>query len=53
MFFFHGNPFNLKKFLRAFRQDVFFLFFLASNVEERLWWPIHSPDKGRKKKAKG
>ena len=25
-------------------------FFLVSYVEERLWWPIQSPNKGRKKK---
>ena len=28
-------------------------FFLVSYVEERPWWPIQSPNKGRKKKAKG
>ena len=27
-------------------------FFLVSYVEERPWWPIQSPNKGRKKKAK-
>ena len=26
-------------------------FFLVSYVEERLWWPIQSPNIGRKKKA--
>ena len=26
-------------------------FLLVSYVEERLWWPIQSPNKGRKKKA--
>ena len=30
--------------------DVFF-FFLVGYVEERPWWPIQSPNKGRKKKA--
>ena len=28
-----------------------FFFFLVGYVEERLWWPIQSPNKGRKKKA--
>ena len=28
------------------------IFFLVSYVEERLWWPIQSPKKVRKKKAK-
>ena len=28
-------------------------FFLPSYVEERPWWPIQSPNKGRKKKAEG
>ena len=27
-------------------------FFLMGSVEERPWWPIQSPNKGRKKKAK-
>ena len=27
-------------------------FFLVSYVGERPWWPIQSPNKGRKKKAK-
>ena len=27
-------------------------FFLVGYVEERLWWPIQSPNKGRKEKAK-
>ena len=27
-------------------------FFLVNYVEERSWWPIQSPKKGRKKKAK-
>ena len=27
------------------------LFFLVGYVEERLWWPIQSPNKGRKRKA--
>ena len=26
-------------------------FFLVGYVEERLWWPIQSPNKGKKKKA--
>ena len=26
-------------------------FFLVGYVEERLWWPIQSPNKGGKKKA--
>ena len=26
-------------------------FFLVGYVEERPWWPIQSPNKGRKKKA--
>ena len=26
-------------------------FFLVGHVEERLWWPIQGPNKGRKKKA--
>ena len=26
--------------------------FLVNYVEERLWWPRQSPNKGRKKKAK-
>ena len=29
----------------------FFFFFLVGYVEERPWWPIQSPNKGRKKKA--
>ena len=29
----------------------FFSFFLVGYVEERPWWPIQSPYKGRKKKA--
>ena len=28
-------------------------FFLVGHVEERLWWPIQSPNKGGKKTAKG
>ena len=28
-------------------------FFLVSFVEERLWWPMQSPNKGRKEKEKG
>ena len=28
------------------------IIFLASYVPERPWWPIQSPNKGRKKKAK-
>ena len=32
--------------------EKFFLFFLVSYVEERPWWSIQSPNKGRKKKAK-
>ena len=28
-------------------------FFLVGYVEERPWWPIQSPKKGREKKAKG
>ena len=31
----------------------FFLLFLVSYAEERPWWPIQSPNKGSKKKAKG
>ena len=31
----------------------FFLFFLVGYVEEKLWWPIQSPNTGGKKKAKG
>ena len=27
-------------------------FFLVGYVEERLWWPIQSPNNGRKKKLK-
>ena len=27
-------------------------FFLVGYVEERLWWPIQGPNKGREKKAK-
>ena len=27
-------------------------FFLVGYVEERLWWPIQSPNMGRKRKAK-
>ena len=27
--------------------------FLFNYVEERPWWPIQSPNNGRKKKAKG
>ena len=26
-------------------------FFFVGYVEERLWWPIQSPDKGTKEKA--
>ena len=33
--------------------DFFFLFFLVGYVEERLWWPIQSPNTGGKKKADG
>ena len=29
----------------------FFYFFLVGYVEERLWWPIKSPNIGGKKKA--
>ena len=29
----------------------FFLFSLVGYVEERLWWPIQSPNIGGKKKA--
>ena len=29
----------------------FFFFFLVGYVEERPWWPIQSPNKGRKKNA--
>ena len=29
----------------------FFVFFLVGYVEERPWWPIQSPNIGRKKKA--
>ena len=29
----------------------FFFFFLVGYVDERPWWPIKSPNKGRKKKA--
>ena len=33
-------------------ETVFFSsFFLVGYVEERRWWPIQSPNKGRKKKA--
>ena len=28
-------------------------FFLVGYVGERPWWPIQSPNKGRKKEAKG
>ena len=34
----------------AFTTAVF-LFFLVGHVEERPWWPIQSPNIGRKKKA--
>ena len=30
---------------------IFFFFFLVGYVEERLWWPIQSPNIARKKKA--
>ena len=30
---------------------IYFNPFLAGYVEERLWWPIQSPNIGRKKKA--
>ena len=30
---------------------LIFFFFLVGYVEERPWWPIQSPNKGRKKKA--
>ena len=33
--------------MKAYRR----LFFLVGYVEERLWWPIQSPNMGRKKKA--
>ena len=29
------------------------LLFLVNHAGERPWWPIQSPNKGRKKKAKG
>ena len=29
----------------------FLIFFLVGYVEERLWWPIQSPNTGGKKKA--
>ena len=35
--------------LREGRAEVFF--FLVGYVEERPWWPIQCPNKGRKKKA--
>ena len=45
----------------SFREETFLLYsyhfflfsFLVSYVEERPWWPIQIPNKGRKKKAKG
>ena len=36
--------------LRKLRE---YSFFLVSYVEERQWWPIQCPNKGRRKKAKG
>ena len=35
----------------TFNTLIFFLFFSVGYVEERLWWPIQSPNIGRKKKA--
>ena len=32
-------------------QQCYLIFFLVGYVEERLWWPIQSPNIGRKKKA--
>ena len=34
-----------------FLYHFFFFLFLVGFVEERLWWPIQSPNIGRKKKA--
>ena len=35
-----------------FISNFYFIFSSVSHVEERLWWPIQSPNKGRKQKAK-
>ena len=37
--------------IRSMSMYSFFLFFLVDYVEERLWWPIQSPNIGGKKKA--
>ena len=44
---------NLDLFLSIKDKPLFFFFFFSSvgYVEERPWWPIHSPNKGRKKKS--
>ena len=34
-----------------FKLEHFSFFFLVGYVEERLWWPIQSPNVGEKKKA--
>ena len=40
-----------RRYERTFRRYERSNFFLVGYVEERLWWPIQSPNKGRKKKA--
>ena len=37
--------------LNIFSHLLYFSSFLVSYVEERPWWSIQSPNKGRKKKA--
>ena len=48
--------------VQAFSSFSYFRYFMSINledicfvsyVEQRLWWPIQSPNRGRKKKAKG
>ena len=39
--------------LSTYVTAYFISFFLVSYVGERPWWPMQSPNKGRKKKVKG
>ena len=44
---------EMKRLLVYLAGEVAFSFSLVNCVEERPWWPMQSPNKGRKKKAKG
>ena len=44
--------FNVKIFQKTGNGKEVKPYDFLSYVEERLWWPTHSPNKGRKKKAK-